>query len=195
MRKLYSKSWFKYLIAFIIPLSLLLSIMVKPLMTTAFGEEIKIKTIPNDPRDIFRGDFVRLDYEISEISLNNLGLDIKELELKDEIYDKYDELRNRELYVILEKQGEYYSVKEVTTEIPKEDIYLIARYSYTLYNDTMPREDKGNPQITGIKVNYSLDKYYVPENTGENLEKKAADGSLIATIKIYRGYAFLQNIK
>ncbi|WP_461205768.1 GDYXXLXY domain-containing protein [Clostridium sp. DL1XJH146] len=195
MRKLYSKNWFKYLIAFSIPLILLLSILVKPLMTSAFGEEIIIKTMPNDPRDIFRGDYVTLDYEISEISLEDLGLDIKDLESKDDIYDKYYKLKDKDLYVVLDEEGDYYNIKKVTTEIPEEDIYLIGRYSYTIYNDTMPVEDKGNPEVVGIKVEYSLDKYYVPENTGLDLEKKAEEGSLIATIKVYRGYALLENIK
>jgi len=39
----------------------------------ASGERIILKTTPVDPRDIFRGDYVRLAYDISTLDLDKLG--------------------------------------------------------------------------------------------------------------------------
>jgi uncharacterized membrane-anchored protein len=39
------------------------------------GEEILLKTAPVDPRDIFRGDYVNLRYDISTIDIVNISSD------------------------------------------------------------------------------------------------------------------------
>src|SRR5262245_14089672 len=44
----------------------LVAMMVGPLMTLATGEAILLRAAPVDPRDIFRGDYVTLSYEISQ---------------------------------------------------------------------------------------------------------------------------------
>jgi hypothetical protein len=36
------------------------------------GKVIHLRTAPIDPRDIFRGDYVRLNYEISRIAIDDL---------------------------------------------------------------------------------------------------------------------------
>ena len=37
-----------------------------------FGREISLPIIPVDPRDIFRGEYVRLGYEVGQVPLNLL---------------------------------------------------------------------------------------------------------------------------
>lgn len=46
-----------------------------------------------------------------------------------------------------------------------------------------------------IDIEYSLDKYFIPENTGRDLEKAALKGNVIATIKVRDGKAILTNVE
>ncbi len=43
----------------------------------AKGEQVYLKTAPVDPRDIFRGDYVRLDYEIAQPNVNLINEPLK----------------------------------------------------------------------------------------------------------------------
>ena len=47
-----------------------LAMMVRPLMTLTTGETILLRVVPVDPRDLFRGDYVILSYEISRPGWN-----------------------------------------------------------------------------------------------------------------------------
>ena len=43
--------------------------------TLSQGQKILLKTIPLDPRDLFRGDYVVLNYEISQLNLDSIKHD------------------------------------------------------------------------------------------------------------------------
>jgi len=43
----------------------LLTLIVRPLVTLSTGQTILLRVVPVDPRDMFRGDFVALNYEIN----------------------------------------------------------------------------------------------------------------------------------
>ncbi|QVK21070.1 GDYXXLXY domain-containing protein [Mycoplasmatota bacterium] len=185
MRKLLRKSKNRYLISFIVLLMIILSMGVKPLITDIMGESILIKTMAYDPRDVFRGDYVDLNYEINQIDLNKLDQDILEVYVEKDYFISH-ELRNEIIYVTLTKSGKYYEVEKVTLTRPREGIYLIGEYSYTL--------DMGIENGVGIRVEYALDKYFVPENTGRELEEKIRNGDAYALIKVYNGYPLLKEI-
>ena len=48
----------RYLTAAILPLCVLLAAPVRPALILTFGEEVRLATVPFDPRDLFRGDYV-----------------------------------------------------------------------------------------------------------------------------------------
>jgi uncharacterized membrane-anchored protein len=124
-----------------------------------FGKEIRLKTEPVDPRDIFYGDYVILQYTISTIP-KNLYIDSEEL--------AYDE----QVYVVLEQEGNYYqavSVSRKQPEIENHQVALIGRYIY----DFNEHE---------LFIEYGLERYFIPEGTGKELEDQR--GNLEAYIKI-----------
>jgi len=57
------------------------------------GELIRLRTEPVDPRDLFRGDYVRLSYEISTLDLDRLD--------GDDIFE-----RNENVYVVLRRDAD-----------------------------------------------------------------------------------------
>ncbi|WP_432403305.1 GDYXXLXY domain-containing protein [Wukongibacter sp. M2B1] len=185
MKELIKRRGFKYLLSFLIMFILLISMSIHPLVTNLLGEEILIKTKAYDPRNLLRGDYIRLNYEINDIDIGRLDKEI--LDRIDE-HDSLAELKQKKLYVQLDKNGEYYEVKKVTLEKPKEGIYIEGKYEYDIWDNSKERG------IKGIRVDYALDKYFVPENTGKELEEKVRDGEALAKIKVYRGYALIEEI-
>lgn len=51
----------------VLQIGLLLAIIVPKERTLATGEEVVLQTLPVDPRDLFRGDYVNLRYTISTV--------------------------------------------------------------------------------------------------------------------------------
>ncbi|MFH5182303.1 GDYXXLXY domain-containing protein [Paenibacillus sp. TAB 01] len=127
-----------------------------------FGQEIRIKTAPVDPRDLLYGDYVTLSYEISQ--------------LRPELWKDQAPVpaRGSKVYVLL-KQGS-----------GNPAVYEAAG----LYG-SKPSAQPGEVILQGqvdsswdqaIRVTYGIEKYYVPEGTGKELEKEA--GNMIAKVKI-----------
>jgi uncharacterized membrane-anchored protein len=181
----------KYIICAVIPLLILFLMGLQPLAAIFYGDEIQLKTKPFDPRDIFRGDHVQLDYEISEIAMSSAPEIFKD-------GDNYSKLRNTKLYVVLKKDGDYYIVDYATLEKPVDKLYLNAQYSYTSYdygNSITEKEMQEKKQVgKSIVVLYNLDKYFVPENTGKDLEELSRKGQLSAKVKVWKGYSYLIDV-
>jgi uncharacterized membrane-anchored protein len=51
----------------VLQIGLLLAILIPKERTLATGEEVVLQTVPIDPRDLFRGDYVNLSYTISTL--------------------------------------------------------------------------------------------------------------------------------
>ncbi|HNQ77270.1 MAG TPA: GDYXXLXY domain-containing protein [Acidobacteriota bacterium] len=84
----------------------------------ARGEKIKLKTVPVDPRDIFRGDYARLNYDISSLDLDSLGC-------------KETFQRNDKVYVAISKgDKDYYEAVSVSSKRPAEGLYVAGKTKY-----------------------------------------------------------------
>ncbi|MCL5290192.1 MAG: GDYXXLXY domain-containing protein [Bacillota bacterium] len=167
----------KYILASLIPVIILLGMCVKPVTTLLFGQEVLLKTAPFDPRDLFRGDHVILNYQISNIPVAMLPFEIEE--------EKYS-FRTKDVYVVLKKTGDYYDLDAVKLSKPDAGPYLKGKIKYFSTNET-------GQEVAHI--DYSLDKFFVPEKTGSELEEKSRQGDLTARVKIFNGYAYLISIE
>jgi uncharacterized membrane-anchored protein len=127
-----------------------------------WGQEIRIRTAPVDPRDMVYGDYVTLNYDISSLPATlwqSGGPSPK---------------RGESVYVVLKKSA---------ADVSLYDAAALYRFK--------PSTGSGEVAIRGrvdysfddrIRVRYGIEKYYVPENTGKALEHKA--GRLIATVDV-----------
>lgn len=172
----------RFLIAASIPLIILLSMVVLPVMTTLIGDTILLQTRPFDPRDLFRGDYVVLSYPIEEIPLDKFSEAEQAVLTRDKTRPKF---RNKAIYVSLAPNTSgIFEIQAASFNKPKDGLYMKSLY---LYDSTI----EGNP---AIRVDYQLDKYFIPENTGTDLEDASRKGELLAEIKVFRGYGILQNV-
>jgi uncharacterized membrane-anchored protein len=118
------------------------------------GKVIHLRTAPIDPRDMFRGDYVRLNYEISRIPVNRLkGVDsVGELKKGDKIFVSLKEGPNG-LYELL----------DAGLAKPANGIYLAGRlpYPYRTLRASNP-----------VWINYGIEAYFVEQGRGRAIEKR-----------------------
>lgn len=125
----------------------------------AVGKEIRLKTAPVDPRDLFYGDYVQLSYEISSLPWSVW----KEGERPEE---------GRTVYVVLRRNGAYDSAVAVYTVKPQAkdgEAILQARV-------------RGWGESEHLNLLYGFERYYVEENTGKEWEERS--GQAIVTVKV-----------
>lgn len=185
------KSNWKKLIAFSLPILILIGMSITPFLTITTGNTIKLETRPVDPTDLFRGDYVRLNYKAEEVNISKLDKELKDYFRvnNSSFYDK-----PVVVYSVLEKNENGMDiVKKVVKDQPEEGIYLKGEINY------FPLNSSNEPDNQVVEINYQLDKFFVPENTGKGLEnaisQPANKTSAIATIKVRKGHAILDKVE
>ena len=117
------------------------------------GKIIYLRTAPIDPRDLFRGDFVRLNYEISNISAHNLPRNHNPRVTKGE-----------KVYVTLQENSNgLYEFKQVSATQPPDGIYLVGRSPYD-YRHRLPGHS--------LMLKYGIEAYFVQQGKGRRIEQR-----------------------
>jgi uncharacterized membrane-anchored protein len=164
-----------FILAVIIPLLILLAMTIKPAMTILFGKEIILETRAVDPNDLFRGDYVSLAFKISDIPKAMLPDSVKN-------YSK-DTTKSFNLYVSLKQEGNLYVVDAVSEHKPSGGTYLKGKLQY-YYN--MPDT---------VYLDYTLDKYFVQQGSGLELQNQSSKGQLVGKVKVFDGYGILTGVE
>ncbi|UOQ66465.1 GDYXXLXY domain-containing protein [Hymenobacter volaticus] len=116
--------------------------------TASFGRTITLRSTPVDPRDLLYGDYLNLNYSISQIPGHLWrGPDMPR--------------RKQAVYVVLEsRQGNYEAVGVYPQEptVPANQVVLRGWVA-----DAFRRS---------IRLRYGFERYYVPEDTGRKLKPK-----------------------
>lgn len=111
------------------------------------GKTVFLETVPVDPRDFLRGDYVILRYKISTIAL-------QQIQSEKSYYGQ-----GEKVYVKLEPRERFWGATALKTKKPISDnaVYMKARVKYCY--------DKK------LELNYGIESYFVPEGEGKNIEK------------------------
>ena len=125
----------KFIFLVLLQVALLVGIIAYRHYWVATGERVLLRTAPVDPRDIFRGDYVSLRYDISTLDLDGLGA-------------KGSFKPNERVYVLLEKtQDGVFSAVSVSRGLPSGKRFIQGRVEYerTLSKwEVTLRDDSGN---------------------------------------------------
>jgi len=129
------------------------------------GEVVRMETVPVDPRDLLRGDYVILSYKISTL---NPGLF--------QARPTASPAAGTPVFVQLERRGDFYeaaaaSLEPITPE-PGRPV-LKGRVS------VRPGQERGAEDP--IRVEYGLERYYVREGTGNPSGKLTVDVAVPAS--------------
>lgn len=164
------RSSLRYLAAALLPLCVLLWLPLEPLCILTWGREICLAAHPIDPRDPFRGDYVALEMEAASVPC----VAFQPASLLS--------VFGRECFVTLapEPSG-LWSPSSVTLAEPEDGVYLRGRIAFKESRDKV-HVDFGD----------GLRRFYVPEGTGQTLERAARDGkNYRATVRVLRGKAVI----
>jgi len=108
----------KFIFFVLLQAALLISIIAYRQYWVATGERVLLRTAPVDPRDIFRGDYVNLQYDISTLDLDGLGA-------------KGSFKPNEKVYVLLEKNQEgVFTAVSVNRGLPSGKRFIQGRVEY-----------------------------------------------------------------
>ncbi|KXZ38949.1 Uncharacterized membrane-anchored protein [Alkalithermobacter thermoalcaliphilus JW-YL-7 = DSM 7308] len=176
----------KYILSSIFPVTILICMTILPLITYFKGYEILIQTEPYDPKDVFRGDYVVLNYKINQVEIEKLPE-----EFINATEDNWYKFRGKKLYAVVKKDGQFYDVDYVTFEKPKGKLFLNCRYEYPIWDFESGKE---NVTLKGAFLSYNLDRFFVRENTGKTFEDMARTSKLKARVKVFNGYSLLVDV-
>lgn len=177
-----SKNKLLFLISLFVPVLLLLSMTIKPLLTIYYGETVRLQTVPVDPSHLFYGDYVDLEFEAENIPIHVVEKPLRK-KLEDYTYGSFPQ-DDISVYIHLDynQKTDTHKVTNLTTDKPKSGTYIKGMLLPYIQENT-------------ARVSIPIEQYYLEDNTGLELENKARKGEIIATIKVHKGYAILRGVE
>jgi uncharacterized membrane-anchored protein len=167
----------KYAAIAALPILVLLWVPVVNFTALYAGESVLLETLPVDPTDFLRGDYVTLRYKI-ENAPDELMPDMGDYSRSKNRWPGDGDGRRPPVYVALEKDPDGVGhVEDVTTERPGGGLYLkgkINRYSTIQYD--------------------GINAYYVPEGTGREIERRINDSNVLVDLRVLRGHAVINGL-
>jgi uncharacterized membrane-anchored protein len=140
---------------------------VYPLWT---GQEIRLETVPVDPRSLFRGNYVRLNYEISEINMP-------------EAVTAEGPRWNEVVYVKLTPgKNNVYVFDDASLTKPESGLYIRGRLQSPTVN--------GQP----YRIRYGIEALFTPEEKALALEDRLRDGGIAVIMLADNGKAALKGV-
>ena len=136
----------------------LVSMIVICVMPSVTGETVLLRTVPVDPRDLFRGDYVILSYEISRIPSEGISGQLGQVGVFEQ---------GRTVYVSLvpEDDGRHWRADRFSFEQP----------SGLSIRGTITR---------GRRIEFGIESYFVQEGEGLKYERAALDRTLSARVAV-----------
>jgi len=125
-----------------------------------------LKTEPVDPRDLFRGDYVILRYDINSIRLDSILA-------KEGAFKKDDQI-----YLKLDTSSKYARPRQISKNILEEGIFI--KGTVTSLNDIR------------LNAKYGIETYFVRRGTGKEIERKIGKLDVIIAVD-ERGQAIINH--
>ncbi len=125
------------------------------------GTEIRLRSVPVDPRDLFRGDYVILAYPISTVEADAAGQPGFE--------------RGERVYVSLgrDEQG-FAKATGVTRDWPKAGDGTVVIAGRVTSTSACATNENGDFDCSGrrnrLRIAYGLESYFVPQGEGKAIE-------------------------
>lgn len=125
------------------------------------GTEIRLRSVPVDPRDLFRGDYVVLSYPISTVETGVAGSSGFQ--------------RGEQVYVSLgrDEQG-FAKATGVSREWPKAGDGIVVIAGRVTANSACATMADGSFDCSGrrnrLRIAYGLESYFVPQGEGKAIE-------------------------
>jgi uncharacterized membrane-anchored protein len=131
------------------------------------AQVVTLKVVPVDPNDMFRGEYVILNYDISRLEVEKLDGD-----------DKF--ASGDTIFVTLVRDGESWkavAVKNGQPQFVQGGVALRGNVSYVTETG-----ERSNP--IAVNVTYGIESYFVPQGTGHQIEAEARAGEIKVDVAV-----------
>ena len=173
--------WLAAILVALLQTGVIAYIIVNRAIHLAHGREIVLDVVPVDPRDLLRGDYVRLSYPASRLNGSIVHL------------PEHPE-SGMPIFVTLERQGQAPANKWVavaaSTERPalpdtEGKVVLRGDLDSWYVQDLAGRANKLSAG-DHVNVNYGIETYFIPEGTGAALERMTREGVIKTIVNVGR---------
>jgi uncharacterized membrane-anchored protein len=140
----------------------LVAMMVRPIVTLATGEVFLLRVAPVDPRDLFRGDYVILSYDVSRPTRDGSS------DPTNVTWQQLSALAGKTIYTRLapDTDGSHWHANGYQLEPPSEGKFI-----------------RGEVGVNGL-VRYGIEQYFVQEGQGHDYEQAVRDRKLSAEVAV-----------
>jgi len=137
------------------------------------GSEIRVKTIPVDPRSMFRGNYARLRYHFSRIEQKQ--------------FPENEELRNGEVvYAVLKLTLDgLYELSQVVLDRPENGVFIRGR---------VKNRHSWMRGARSFQVNYGIEAFFAPKEKALRLEKELRHGGVAVLMVSAGGKARIKDV-
>ena len=171
--------WLAAILVCLLQTGAIAALIVNRAMLLTHGREIVLNVTPVDPRDLLRGDYVRLNYAVSQIPASLV-----------QASGRQD--TGRSIFVTLERQGQPEDGRWVPVAASQEPPAAPEAENKIVLHGTMNlpwaslASDGVYRNAAAVHVKYGIESYFVPENTGSDLEQATRTGAVKAVISVDR---------
>jgi len=151
----------RYILAALLLCGLILAIVYQRAGILRDGKEVRLEVVPVDPRDLFRGDYVVLDYRISSVEVPKDNMDSFR--------------RGQKVFVTLRPndsgKARAVSISSGRPAASGTDIVINGTVTATSgcpFNEVGVRDCKSDRRA--VQVKYGLESYFVPQGEGRKIE-------------------------
>jgi uncharacterized membrane-anchored protein len=154
----------RYILAALVLCGLILATVVQRAAILRSGQEVRLEIVPVDPRALFRGDYVILNYRIGTVDMPK------------DVTTPFT--RGQQVFVTLRpdenNKSKAVAISAERPAVSGTDIVIagvVAFPSVCQLNETGARDCKlGN---RAVAVRYGLESYFVPQGEGKKIEQTA----------------------
>ena len=168
----------KILLSLVVLLQVVSIITFVVIQEVRFSESkiITLQTQPIDPRDIFRGDYVILDYEISHLTENTTKRNGSDKTTC--CYYEFWEETDKDVYVFLKPAGQVWQAFGISSSYDGDNVLTDNDANLTEFIrikgklttiDNIERFD-GEENFRELEITYGIENYFVQVDTGKIIE-------------------------
>lgn len=164
--------------AIVLQVALITGIILFKVTTLATGMEVLLRVEPVDPRDLLRGDYLALQYNISTISTQEVPVE-------------YVPRTGTWVYVLLRPaENGYWIPWRVQTTKPKD-----SRFVFIKGRVVEKRKVGDGNRYTLLRIRYGIENYFIPEGRGSEFASLSRGKEILAKVVVdVNGNAILKQI-
>jgi uncharacterized membrane-anchored protein len=152
--------------ALVVQATIVTVMLVNAMMPLWNGQDVTIMARAVDPRDLLRGDYVALDYDINRVLPRSIKTDLQ----------SGDQLRyGQELYVTLDLTDSTAVATGIYQTRPSQGLFIRGRSRYP----QMVPSTNDTSRFSGINITYGIEEYYTDSETAQKLEVELRMGATL----------------